>query len=124
MLLENVLPLTGWCEEVSLTIPEPSCCNSPEPCEPPSTADGRRDLMLCILLLNRNGTLLLVFGIEPPCKIIISIFLAHNLIVLRALKAFPPISCFTTRFHITTVYEFSSIISLFNKTNSDNNTRW
>jgi hypothetical protein len=30
-LLENVRPLVGWCEEVSLTIPEPSCCSSPEP---------------------------------------------------------------------------------------------
>lgn len=65
-LLENVRPLVGWCEEVSLTMPEPSCCSSPEPCEPPSTAEGRLDRMLCMLLLSRNGTLLLVLGIEPP----------------------------------------------------------
>lgn len=69
VLLVNALPLTGWCEEVSLTMPEPSCCSRPEPCEPPNTADGLRDLMLCILLLSRYGTLLLVLGIEPPCNV-------------------------------------------------------
>lgn len=69
VLLVNALPLTGWCEEVSLTMPEPSCCSRPEPWEPPNTADGLRDRMLCILLLNRYGTLLLVLGIEPPCNV-------------------------------------------------------
>lgn len=68
VLLEYVRPLFGWCEEESLTMPEPSCCNNPEPWEPPRTALGRRDLMLCILLLSKYGTLLEVFGIEPPCK--------------------------------------------------------
>lgn len=68
VLLPNALPLTGWCEEVSLTMPEPSCWSRPEPCEPPKTADGRLDLMLCMLLLSRKGTLLLVLGIEPPYK--------------------------------------------------------
>lgn len=66
VLLPNALPLTGWCEEVSLTMPEPSCWSSPEPWEPPNTADGRLERMLCMLLLSRKGTLLLVFGIEPP----------------------------------------------------------
>lgn len=63
VLLENGLPLAAWCEEVSLTMPEPNCCRRPEPWE---QVDGRLDLILCMLLLNRNGTLLLVFGILPP----------------------------------------------------------
>lgn len=61
-----------WCcevEEVILTMPEPNCCRRPllPPWLPPKAADGRlEDRMLCMLLLSRNGTLLLVFGIEPP----------------------------------------------------------
>lgn len=51
-----------------LTMPEPSCCRRPEPCEPDKQADGRRDRREVILELSRNGTLLLVFGILPPCK--------------------------------------------------------
>lgn len=64
VLLENGLPLAAWCEEVSLTMPEPSCCRRPEPWE---QVDGLRERMLCILLLSKNGTLLLVFGMLPPC---------------------------------------------------------
>lgn len=54
----------------SLTMPDPSCCSSPllPPCDPPKAADGLRDLIDCMLLLRRNGTLLLVFGIDPPYK--------------------------------------------------------
>lgn len=51
------------CDEVSLTMPLPNCWSNPLPW---LHVDGLRDLMLCILLDNRNGTLLLVFGILPP----------------------------------------------------------
>lgn len=55
VLLENTRPLLGWCEEVNLTMPEPSCCSRPEPCDPPSAdiAEGRRDRMFCMLLVSR-----------------------------------------------------------------------
>lgn len=50
-------------------MPDPSCCNSPEP-EPSGPddkhADGLLDRIDCILDDSRNGTLLDVFGIEPP----------------------------------------------------------
>ncbi|KAI8040324.1 hypothetical protein M5D96_006264 [Drosophila gunungcola] len=51
-------------------MPDPSCCSSPDP-EPSGpddrTVDWRRDLIDCILDDSRNGTLLEVFGMEPPC---------------------------------------------------------
>lgn len=53
-----------------LTMPDPNCCRMPEP-EPSgpdeSTVDVRRDLIDCILDESRNGTLLDVLGMEPPC---------------------------------------------------------
>jgi len=53
-----------------LTIPDPSCCSRPDP-EPSGpddrTVDWRRDLIDCMLDDSRNGTLLDVFGMEPPC---------------------------------------------------------
>jgi len=59
-----------WCGGVegTLTMPDPNCCSRPllPPCEPPKAADGRLDLIDCMLLLSRKGTLLLVFGIDPP----------------------------------------------------------
>lgn len=52
-----------------LTIPDPSCCNKPLP-EPngpdDKQVDVRRERIDCMLLDNKNGTLLDVFGIEPP----------------------------------------------------------
>ncbi|CAB3383367.1 Hypothetical predicted protein [Cloeon dipterum] len=57
-------------------MPEPSCCSRPAeeaPGEPdrPRQADVRRDppdLIELMLDDNKNGTLLEVFGIDPPCK--------------------------------------------------------
>lgn len=50
-------------------MPDPSCCNSPEP-EPSGPDDKHADGLLeridCILDDSKNGTLLDVFGIEPP----------------------------------------------------------
>lgn len=57
-------------EDNCLTMPDPSCCSRPDP-EPSGpddrTVDWRRDLMLCMLDESRKGTLLEVFGMEPPC---------------------------------------------------------
>lgn len=53
-----------------LTMPEPSCCSNPlpEPSGPDeSMFEGRRDRIDCMLDESRNGTLLEVFGIDPPC---------------------------------------------------------
>lgn len=53
-----------------LTMPDPNCCRMPEP-EPSgpddNTVDVRRDLIDCMLDDSRNGTLLDVLGMEPPC---------------------------------------------------------
>lgn len=51
-------------------MPLPSCCNNPEP-EPngpdDNTVDVRLERIDCILDDSKNGTLLEVFGIDPPC---------------------------------------------------------
>lgn len=53
-----------------LTMPLPSCCRSPDP-EPngpdDKTVDVRLERIDCILDESRKGTLLDVFGIDPPC---------------------------------------------------------
>uniref|UniRef100_A0A1B0B8V5 Uncharacterized protein n=1 Tax=Glossina palpalis gambiensis TaxID=67801 RepID=A0A1B0B8V5_9MUSC len=55
---------------ICLTIPLPNCCHNPVP-EPngpvDNTVDGRRERIDCILDDSKNGTLLEVFGIDPPC---------------------------------------------------------
>lgn len=57
-------------EDNCLTIPDPNCCRiepEPDPNGPDDIqADVRRDRIDCILEVNKNGTLLDVFGIEPP----------------------------------------------------------
>uniref|UniRef100_A0A1B0A6V6 Uncharacterized protein n=1 Tax=Glossina pallidipes TaxID=7398 RepID=A0A1B0A6V6_GLOPL len=55
---------------ICLTIPLPNCCHNPVP-DPngpvDNTVDGRRERIDCILDESKNGTLLEVFGIDPPC---------------------------------------------------------
>lgn len=51
-------------------MPLPNCCSNPEP-EPKGPDDNAAEVLLeridCILDDKRNGTLLEVFGIDPPC---------------------------------------------------------
>lgn len=53
-----------------LTIPDPNCCSKPDP-DPSGpddkTVEVRRDRIDCMLDDNKNGTLLEVLGMEPPC---------------------------------------------------------
>lgn len=62
--------LTGFCKvDNCFTTPEPSCCRMPvlEFCEHVLCL---LDRMLFILELSKYGTLLLVFGMLPPLKIV------------------------------------------------------